>query len=217
MFDFVQSPQFNSDDLENGRLLFARGTEFFRGVPTLKFLPDMERPEIAFAGRSNVGKSSLINALTNVNRLARISNTPGRTQALNFFNVNNRINLVDMPGYGYARASKADIAKWHILIKHYIQRRANLRRVYILVDSRHGLKPSDTELMDILDAWAVPYQVVLTKLDKIKQQVAKKVYTAVQAQIQNRPASYPFVVPTSAEKKQGINMLRAYIYDATEF
>lgn len=214
MFDFVQSPQFSDGHLENSRLLFARGTEFFRGVPALKLLPDMDRPEIAFAGRSNVGKSSLINALTNVHRLARTSNTPGRTRELNFFNVNNRINLVDMPGYGYARASKTAIANWNKLIKQYLQGRANLRRVYILVDSRHGLKPGDMELMDMLDESAVTYQVVLTKLDKIKQTEVETVYINVQSHIQNRPASYPFVVATSAQKKQGINMLQAYIYDA---
>ena len=217
MFDFVNTPKFSTDHMEHGRLLFARGTQFFKGVPSLKFLPDMERPEVAFAGRSNVGKSSLINALTNVHRLARTSNTPGRTRELNFFSVNDRINLVDMPGYGYARASKIHIANWNVLIKRYVQGRANLRRVYILVDSRHGLKSSDMELMDMLDESAVTYQVVLTKLDKIKQADAQKVYMAVQKAIQNRPASYPFVVVTSSEKKQGIDMLQTYIYDATEF
>ncbi len=215
MFDFIKTPDFSPAHLEHGRLLFARGTQFFKGVPALKFLPNMERPEVAFAGRSNVGKSSLINALTNIHRLARTSNTPGRTRELNFFNVHNSINLVDMPGYGYARASKTDIAHWNVLIKTYLQGRVNLRRVYILVDSRHGVKPSDMELMEMLDKSAVTYQVVLTKLDKIKPMDAKKVYVAVQTVIQNRPASYPFVVATSAEKKQGVDILRAYIYDAT--
>ncbi len=217
MFDFVKTPDFTSDCLEQGRLLFARGTTFLNSVPSLQLLPDMQRPEIAFAGRSNVGKSSLINALTNCHRLARTSNTPGRTRELNFFDVNGRMYLVDMPGYGYARASKTDIARWQALLKAYLQGRPNLRRVYILVDGRHGVKPNDIELMDMLDMAAVTYQVVLTKLDKIKQAEAQKVYTSVHTAIQNRPASYPFVGATSAEKKHGIDMLRAFIYSVIEF
>lgn len=217
MFDFVQSPEFSASDLENGRLLFARGTTFFKGVPSLQFLPEMERPEIAFAGRSNVGKSSLINALTNHHRLARTSNTPGRTRELNFFSVNDRINMVDMPGYGYARASKTDIASWQNLIKQYLQGRANLRRVYILVDSRHGIKLSDMELMEMLDESAVTYQVILTKADKIKISEAQNVYKNVYDAIKSRPAGYPFVGITSAEKKQGIDVLQTYIWNATEF
>lgn len=212
----LTNKQFDENTMEQARLLFARGTTFVKGVVGLSGLPPMELPEIAFAGRSNVGKSSLINSLTNVKGLARASNTPGRTRELNYFSVDNKVNLVDMPGYGYAKASKSDIKQWNNLIRSYLQGRANLRRVYLLIDSRHGIKPNDIELMDMLDESAVTYQIILTKIDKIKKSDVEKVYDEVLNLVQKRSASYPFIVATSAEKKDGIDLLRSYILTAIE-
>ncbi len=216
MNKLLTDTQFDENTMEQARLLFARGTSFVKGVVGLSGLPSMELPEIAFAGRSNVGKSSLINSLTNVKGLARASNTPGRTRELNYFSVNDKVNLVDMPGYGYAKASKSDIKQWNNLIQAYLQGRANLRRVYLLIDSRHGIKPNDIELMDMLDKSAVTYQIILTKIDKIKKSDVEKVYDKVLSSIKNRSASYPFIVSTSAEKKDGIDLLRSYILTAIE-
>lgn len=197
--------------IEAGRLLFARPTEFMLSCVTLDGLPPKGPPEICFAGRSNVGKSSLINALTNVNGLARASNTPGRTRELNYFNVDERLRIVDLPGYGYARASKVDIAKWTTLTRAFLRGRAQLRRVFVLIDSRHGIKESDLELMDMLDEAAVTYQLVMTKADKIKPPAVVKEVSKAQAKIKKRPAAFPAVIPTSSVKKTGLDLLKAEI------
>jgi len=178
---------------------------------SLENLPPPGPPEICFAGRSNVGKSSLINALTNRNGLARASNTPGRTRELNYFNVDDRLRIVDLPGYGYARASKTDIAKWTQLTRAFLRGRAPLRRVFILIDSRHGIKPTDLELMDMLDEAAVTYQLIFTKVDKIKPpQVNKGIMKAAKV-IKKRPAAFPEIIATSSVKKDGLDILKAEI------
>lgn len=200
-----------SAQLEDGRLLFARDVDFMRSAVSLETLPPPDLPEICFAGRSNVGKSSLINALTNRKGLARASNTPGRTRELNYFNVDGRLFIVDLPGFGYARASKVDIERWQILTRAYLQGRPGLRRVFLLIDSRHGIKPLDVEVMDMLDETAVIYQLVLTKIDKIKKAELAKVSEKTQQFITKRPAAFPFIVQTSSEKKDGLDMLRAEI------
>ncbi|WP_371397005.1 ribosome biogenesis GTP-binding protein YihA/YsxC [Fretibacter rubidus] len=210
------STQSNNEDaphpyVEQGRLLFARDVTFMRSAVSLATLPDPGPPEICFAGRSNVGKSSLINALTNVNGLARASNTPGRTRELNYFNMDDRIWLVDLPGYGYARASKVDIAKWTELTRAFLRGRAQLRRVFVLIDSRHGLKESDFELMDMLDEAAVTYQLVMTKADKIKPPAVVKAVAKAQSQIKKRPAAFPVIIPTSSVKKTGLDILQGEI------
>ncbi len=197
--------------IENGRLLFARPAEFMLSVVALSGLPDPNRPEICFAGRSNVGKSTLINALTGRKNLARASNTPGRTRELNYFSLSDRINLVDLPGYGYAKASKSDIAHWTQLTFAFLRGRAPLRRVFVLIDSRHGIKNNDLELFDMLDEAAVPYQLVLTKSDKLKKGELETVQAQTLAKIKKRPAAHPVVLATSAEKKLGLQDLRAEI------
>ena len=189
--------------LDNPADLFKTRAVFFRGVPAIQFLPDADRPEVAFAGRSNVGKSSLLNALTGVKGLARTSNTPGRTQEMNFFDLAGVGYIVDLPGYGYAKASKRDIARWNATTNQYLQGRPNLKRVYVLVDCRHGLKDNDRQLMDDLDVAAVSYQLVLTKGDKIKAGALAKVKAAVEAEALKHPASFPRVLTTSAEKPLG--------------
>lgn len=197
--------------LEDGRLLFARNVTFMLSVTKLQDLPDARLPEICFAGRSNVGKSSLINALTNRKGIARASNTPGRTRELNYFNIDDRLHLVDLPGYGYAKASKTDIAKWTALTRAFLRGRAELRRVFVLIDSRHGLKPNDFELFDMLDEAAVTYQLILTKIDKLKKGELAKVIDKTQASIAKRPAAFPTLLSTSSEKKTGLEALRAEI------
>ena len=197
--------------LEVGHQLFAKQVEFMLSVVSMDTLPNPDLPEVCFAGRSNVGKSTLINALTNQNKLAKASNTPGRTRELNYFNVSGRLRLVDLPGFGYARASKTDIAKWTKLTRQFLRGRAPLRRVFLLVDSRHGFKPSDIEVMDMLDETAVIYQIVLTKIDKIKPPAVIKLMKNVRKRIAKRPAAYPNVIATSSEKKIGIDELRAEI------
>jgi GTP-binding protein len=199
---------------KRGRWLFAQGTEFRLGVVALEQLPEAEHIEIAFAGRSDVGKSSLINALTNQKGLARTSNTPGRTQELNFFMLApNREPgaawLVDLPGYGYARESKSKIAAWNELLNTYLRGRPNLRRVFMLVDSRHGLKANDLLMMDDLDKAAVSYQIVLTKVDKIKTTQLARVIEETQTALLKRPAAHPIVLPSSSEKGTGIDDVRA--------
>jgi len=204
-------PEFSPEQIEAGRVLFARSVTFMLSVVKLQTLPEASLPEICFAGRSNVGKSSLINALTNQKDLARASNTPGRTRELNYFNVDDRLRIVDLPGYGYARASKTDIANWTQLTRQFLAGRAPLRRVFLLIDSRHGLKDSDTELMSMLDETAVPYQIVLTKVDKIKAQEQAKVLARTLESIKKRPAAYPTVIESSSVKKNGLDILRAEI------
>lgn len=206
-----EKPRFSKAALEKGRLLFARDVTFMLSAVSLETLPPPRLPEVCFAGRSNVGKSSLINALTNRKGLARASNTPGRTRELNYFNIDERLHVVDLPGYGYAKASKSDIARWTRLTRQFLRGRPNLRRVFLLIDSRHGLKPADLELMDMLDETAVIYQLVLTKIDKLKKGEAEKVYTRTLKAIAKRPAAFPDIITTSSEKKTGIDILRAEI------
>jgi GTP-binding protein len=197
--------------LETGRVLFARDVTFMLSAVSLETLPPPGPPEICFAGRSNVGKSSLINALTNRGGLARASNTPGRTRELNYFNVDDRLRIVDLPGYGYARASKTDIAKWTALTRAFLRGRAPLRRVFILIDSRHGIKDSDRELMAMLDEAAVTYQLVFTKIDKIKAPELQKGLSRAQKTIKKRPAAFPEIIATSSVKKNGLALLKAEI------
>lgn len=193
---------------EYARKLFHQPCTFVRSVPALEHLPPLTLPEIAFAGRSNVGKSSLINALTNRNGLAHASNTPGRTQQLNFFNLADTLFLVDLPGYGYAEAPKAVIETWTRLIRDYLKGRSSLKRVFVLVDSRHGLKPNDIKIMDLLDLCAVSYQLVLTKTDKISMQEHGKVLAQTHEIATKHPAAYPQILSTSSEKKTGLDEVR---------
>ena len=198
-------------EIEAGRLLFARDVTFMLSAVSLETLPPARLPEICFAGRSNVGKSSLINALTNRKGLARASNTPGRTRELNYFNVDERLFVVDLPGYGYAKASKSDIARWTKLTRQFLFGRASLRRVFLLIDSRHGIKESDLELMGMLDETAVTYQLILTKVDKLKKGEHEKVLAKTQKAIAKRPAAFPEIISISSEKKRGLDKLRAEI------
>ena len=204
-------PELSKAQLEAGRLLFARDVNFMLSAVSLETLPPARLPEICFAGRSNVGKSSLINALTNRKGLARASNTPGRTRELNYFNVDERLFVVDLPGYGYAKASKSDIARWTKLTRQFLFGRASLRRVFLLIDGRHGLKDSDLELMAMLDETAVTYQLILTKTDKLKKGELEKVSTKTQKAIAKRPAAFPQIINTSSETKNGLDLLRAEI------
>lgn len=200
---------FDSHALENGRLLFARDCQFMLGCVSIPQLPDPTLPEIAFAGRSNVGKSSLVNALTGRKTLARTSNTPGRTRELNFFEFSGRLRLVDMPGYGFAKVPKPMVEGWTGLIHDYLRGRAVLRRLCLLVDSRHGLKANDESLMQMLDKAAVNYRVILTKADKPKAADTLKVLEATREKLKPHPAAVPEPLLTSAEKGLGIQDLRA--------
>jgi GTP-binding protein len=201
---------------ERARKLFAGPIEFLKSAPELQFLPDADLPEIAFAGRSNVGKSSLLNALTNRKGLARTSNTPGRTQELNFFEVGDplQLRLVDMPGYGFAEAPKDLVKRWKHLVNDYLRGRSALKRALVLVDSRHGLKDVDREMMRMLDDAAVSYHVVLTKGDKVKPSALGAVYENVMLEAAKHPAAHPSIFTTSAETGSGIAELRTAIFEA---
>lgn len=202
--------------MEDARRLFAGPIAFQLSAPKLEFLPPADIPEVAFAGRSNVGKSSLLNALTGRNGLARTSNTPGRTQELNLFLVGEPpvMRLVDMPGYGYAEAPKDMLRQWAHLVNDYLRGRPTLKRVLVLVDSRHGLKPVDREIMEMLDKAAVSYQIVLTKADKIKPTALARMVEEVGEHARTHPAAHPLLIPTSSETKQGIPELRAAVHAA---
>ena len=200
---------FTEDQIEAARVLFARPVAFMMGAVKMDGLPPADLPEIAFAGRSNVGKSSLINALVGQKYLARASNEPGRTREVNFFVLDERLRLVDLPGYGFARASKKSVDKFQNLGRSYLRGRPNLKRVYLLIDARHGLKKVDTEALDALDLAAVSYQIVLTKADKIKPHEVEKLVAETAKAIIKRPAAFPRVLATSAEKGTGMPELRA--------
>jgi GTP-binding protein len=199
--------------LERGRLMFARPWQHVAGASDARSLPAATETEVAFAGRSNVGKSSLINALSGQKALARTSRTPGRTRELNLFSAGTGLAIVDMPGYGYARASKTDTAAWGKLVTDYLRGRPGLRRVYLLVDARHGLKDSDLETMTIIDKAAVSCQVVLTKIDELRTAEVPATIAAVTTAISKRATTHPTVLATSSDKGTGIDLLRAEIAD----
>ncbi|HWA63773.1 MAG TPA: ribosome biogenesis GTP-binding protein YihA/YsxC [Caulobacteraceae bacterium] len=202
---------FDDDALEAARVLFARPAEFVMGAVAIAGLPPADLPEVAFAGRSNVGKSSLINGLVGRKGLARASTEPGRTREVNFFLLDGRLRLVDLPGYGFAKVSRTTARKFQNLGRDYLRGRPNLRRVYLLIDARHGLKPPDHEAMDALDLAAASYQIVLTKADKLKPSEVAQVTERTAAAIAKRPAAFPRVLATSAEKGTGLPELRAEI------
>lgn len=196
---------------EKGRKLFAGESLFVKGVVAMSGLPDADRLEVCFAGRSNVGKSSLINALTGTKGLARASNTPGRTQEINYFTQGPDLYLVDLPGYGYANAPLAVVEKWQKLLKRYLSGRQTLRRAFVLIDSRHGVKDVDEEIMSLLDSSAVTFQCVMTKADKVKLKDRERVLEQVRTALARHPAAYPEIVLTSSEKGDGIATLRSII------
>jgi GTP-binding protein len=208
-FPLAQTP----DDAarERGRLLFAGETDFVKGVVAMSGLPDPDRIEVCFAGRSNVGKSTLINALTGRKGLARASNTPGRTQEINYFTMGEHGYLVDLPGYGFANAPLAVVEKWQRLLKQYLSGRQTLRRAFVLIDARHGVKPVDDEIMSLLDSAAVTFQAVLTKADKVKLKERERIMDQVRGALAKHPAAYPEIVLTSSEKGDGIETLRSII------
>ena len=205
-------PEFSEEALEAGRLLFAGEAKFIKGVVDLKGLPASDRTEVCFAGRSNVGKSSLINALTNRAKLARSSAEPGRTRELNYFDIGDgQLYLVDLPGFGYAKVSRSQAEAWTRLTKSYLRGRPTLRRVFLLVDARRGLMDTDDEVMDMMDKSAVTYQLVLTKVDKVSKTEVDKLRDAIAGKLKKRGAAHPVVRMTSSEKGFGIPELRAEI------
>lgn len=197
--------------LETGRKLFAGGADFLKGVVSMAGLPPADRIEVCFAGRSNVGKSSLINALVGRKGLARASNTPGRTQEINFFTLGDTRYLVDLPGYGFANAPVKVVAAWQKLLRAYLAGRPSLRRAFLLIDARHGLKPVDDEIMGLLDSSAVPFQAVLTKADKVSEADLERSLGQVRAGLAAHPAAFPELIVTSSQKGKGIDVLRATI------
>jgi GTP-binding protein len=208
------SEVFDAEALEAARVLFAHEVTFMMGAVAIAGLPPTDLPEVAFAGRSNVGKSTLINAVAGRLHLARASNSPGRTREVNFFVADEKLRLVDLPGYGFARASRGDVKKFQNLGRDYLRGRPNLKRAYLLIDSRHGLKDVDKEALDAFDLAAVSYQIVLTKADKLKPAEVEAVTARTLAAIAKRPAAFPRVLATSAEKGTGIPELRAEIVAA---
>ncbi len=208
---FAVDPDPDPDLEERGRKLFAGPCDFVKGVVALDGLPEADRPEVCFAGRSNVGKSSLINALTGRKGLARASNTPGRTQELNYFALGEALYLVDLPGYGYAEAPKPKVEAWQELLRAYLAGRVSLRRVYLLIDARHGVKAVDHQILDLLDRAAVSVQGVLTKADKPKAAALPRTLEAVTADLARHPTAFPEILTTSAETGAGLARLRAAI------
>ena len=208
---FPLAPEPDDFARERGRLMFAGSVDFVKGVVAMSGLPPADRVEVCFAGRSNVGKSSLINALTGRKNLARASNTPGRTQEINFFALGEARYVVDLPGYGFAEAPVATVRKWQELLKQYLQGRQTLRRAFVLIDSRHGVKAVDEEIMTLLDKSAVTFQVVMTKMDKLARPEREKNLEQTRAALTKHPAAYPEIVMTSSEKGDGIETLRAII------
>ncbi|MGB3406972.1 MAG: ribosome biogenesis GTP-binding protein YihA/YsxC [Jannaschia sp.] len=208
-FPVAETP--DAETAERGRKLFASGGEFLKGVVAMDGLPPSDRIEVCFAGRSNVGKSTLINALTGRKALARASNTPGRTQEINFFTLSESHYLVDLPGYGFANAPVAVVAKWQRLLKAYLSGRQNLRRAFVLIDARHGAKAVDEDIMGLLDSSAVTFQAVLTKADKIKDTELEQVLDQTRAVLARHPAAFPELIVTSSEKGLGIPTLRSVI------
>ncbi len=208
---FPEAEAPDDETREIGRMLFAGQTDFLKGVVAMSGMPPADRIEVCFAGRSNVGKSSLINALTGRKGLARASNTPGRTQEINFFTVGEAHYLVDLPGYGFANAPLAVVQKWQKLLKSYLSGRPTLRRVFVLIDARHGAKAVDEEIMGLLDKSAVTFQAVLTKADKVSKAELAKSLEITRASLAKHPAAFPEIVLTSSEKSEGIEKLRAII------
>ena len=208
-FPLAEHP--DAQNSEKGRLLFARQSDFVKGVVSMSGLPADDRLEVCFAGRSNVGKSTLINAVTGRKSLARASNTPGRTQEINFFTAAESHYLVDLPGYGYANAPLPVVEKWQRLLKQYLSGRQSLRRAFVLIDMRHGIKSVDEEILSLLDSSAVTFQCILTKADKIKEPPREAMLTQVREALSKHPAAFPELIVTSAEKGWGIETLRATI------
>ncbi|BDW86687.1 ribosome biogenesis GTP-binding protein YihA/YsxC [Roseicyclus marinus] len=212
---FPLAPEPDEITAEIGRKLFAGGADFLKGVVAMDGLPPADRPEVCFAGRSNVGKSTLINALTGRKALARASNTPGRTQEINFFTLGESHYLVDLPGYGYAEAPMAVVKQWQALLRAYLSGRATLRRAFVLIDARHGAKAVDAEIMGLLDKAAVPFQVVLTKADKVRRADLDAALARTRTVLAKHPAAYPELILTSSDKGEGIASLRATIAGIT--